>query len=77
MAKEAHNRCNNTMSNLHVHNGDAAMTWRGTMHGKVAPDGSLDMQTNESHLSGQIAGGVFTGKLETPVCVYSVTLTRS
>ncbi len=77
MAKEGHNRCNNPISNLVVRNGNATMTWRGTMHGAVAADGSLDMKTAESHVSGQIASGVFTGKLETPVCLYTITLTKS
>ncbi len=70
-------KCISTGGNLLVRNGNATMTWRGTMHGKVGADGSLDMQTSASHLVGQFAASAFSGKLETPVCIWTVTLTKS
>jgi hypothetical protein len=77
MAKAAHNGCNMAMQSLRVRNGTGRMTWRDLMQGPVNPDGSMSIGDAANMLTGSFANGVFQGKLETPVCVYTVTLSKS
>jgi len=68
--------CNNSMTTLRITNGNAAMNWREPMRGPIGPDGSVNIGGPGSMLTGQITSGVFTGKLETPFCSYTVTRAR-
>ncbi len=77
MALSGRAMCNNAMSTLRITNGIASMTWRGLMQGPVGPDGSVSISSAGSKLDGKISNGVLDGKVSTPVCVYTVTLTKS
>jgi len=69
--------CNNAMSTMHIKNGIVNMHWRDQMTGPVGADGSVSVSGPGDKLDGKINNGVFEGKLSTPVCVYTVTLTKS